>query len=214
MSIGKLLAHALFPKQCAACGDLIPDAETFCFDCFQKINFISTAEHDVHWHRSLFHYDEPMPHLIHQFKYGARLDLAPVFAKMWLEYHGAFIRDYAVLIPIPMAAHALRVRTYNQSLELALALSRLTGVPVLKQGLVKVKRTPPQASLSREARIKNLRGAYACGEPMISFHDRAVLLIDDVYTTGTTLVHAAETIRTQSGVRAVGALTVTTARHH
>jgi ComF family protein len=95
------------------------------------------------------------------------------------------------LIPVPLGARRARERGYNQSERIAAALGRRLGLPVRTDLLRRTRETRTQTALTPEARRANLAGAFA-GEDARGL---ALVLVDDVFTTGATLVAAAETLR-------------------
>ncbi len=92
--------------------------------------------------------------------------------------------DVDLLVPVPLHPIRLRQRTYNQALLLARELGRLRGLPTDADILIKCRATDPQQALSAAQRRQNLRGAFRLGD---NVDGKAVLLVDDVMTTGVTL---------------------------
>ena len=112
------------------------------------------------------------------------------------------------LMPIPLGSRRLRRRGYNQSERIARALGAQLGFPVRTEWLVRGRETPSQTALTPEERVANVAGAFsAAGRP----RGRCVL-VDDVFTTGATLLAAAATLR-EAGVTEVDAVTFARARH-
>jgi ComF family protein len=154
---------------------------------------------------------------IHALKYGGlpRIadDLAAVMASP------APSTDVAsVLVPIPLAARRERQRGYNQSAVLAGALARRWHLPVLPL-LVRVRETPTQTALTPEKRLANVAGAFElriddCGlridgvpiKSAIRNPQFAIVLVDDVFTTGATLAEAARALEA-AGARDIRAVT-------
>jgi ComF family protein len=94
------------------------------------------------------------------------------------------------LIPVPLGARRARERGYNQSERIAAALGRLTGAPVRRDVLRRTRDTRTQTALTPEERQANLAGAFASrGTAGV-----AVVLVDDVFTTGATLAAAASAL--------------------
>ena len=111
----------------------------------------------------------------------------------------------AALIPVPLHPQRRRERGFNQAESLCRLLGRRAGLPVWK-ALRRVRFTEPQARLGRDERLENLRGAFAAARrrPVSGAH---VLLVDDVFTTGTTVDECARVLR-KAGAASVRVLTV------
>lgn len=151
-------------------------------------------------------YDDASHRLIVAFKHADRTELAPLFAG-WLRRAGAPLVDPAALI-VPCPLHPLRLleRRYNQAAMLAQGFARLAGGELAADALRRVKRTPPQKSLSAEARRRNVAGAFAAREGAAArIAGRPVILIDDVLTTGATLSACARALK-KAGAARVDAL--------
>lgn len=140
-------------------------------------------------------YDETAAGLVHAFKYGDRTDLAPLMAA-WMRRAGReLLAEADVLVPVPLHRWRLLWRRFNQAGELCRCLGRSTGIPHDPGLLVRRKPTRQQVGLSREARIANVRGAFAVPpRARVRLAGRKVLLVDDVATTGSTLEAAARAL--------------------
>jgi ComF family protein len=114
--------------------------------------------------------------------------------------------DVDVIIPVPLHPTRLRAREFNQSLLLADQLSRHLSRPVSTTNLVRTVATDPQTTLSRQERLRNLRKAFEIRKPQ-DLAEKRILLVDDVYTTGTTLNECAKVLR-KAGAGPVLALTL------
>ncbi len=146
--------------------------------------------------------------LIRQFKYQPYIkDLAKTLAGILIEHlviskkNTDEIWNNSVLIPVPLDKKKLRSRGYNQSEELARELSKIMQVPVISDNLVKIKSTKPQMELSKEQREKNLENAFTIKNPA-DIAGKKVFLVDDVYTTGSTMEECAKVLR-DSGAKSV-----------
>ena len=111
-----------------------------------------------------------------------------------------------VIVPVPLHGSRLRAREFNQSLLIADHLGRYLMRPVSATDLVRVMATEPQTTLSRSQRLRNLRRAFHVRNT-VPFAGRHVLLVDDVFTTGTTLNECAKALRA-AGAESVSALTL------
>ena len=105
------------------------------------------------------------------------------------------IWENSVLIPVPLDKTKLKQRGYNQSEELAKELSKVLKVPVVSNVLIKIKSTEPQMELSKQEREKNLENAFTIKNPAEVMRDKKVFLVDDVYTTGSTMAECAKTLK-------------------
>jgi len=101
------------------------------------------------------------------------------------------------LMPVPLHSSRLREREFNQSLLLADRLNRRLGLPLSYGNLIRRRPTQSQTELTRSARLKNLRRAFflLCPEEVSG---KRILLVDDVFTTGTTVNECAKALRKAS----------------
>jgi ComF family protein len=99
-----------------------------------------------------------------------------------------------MIIPVPLSPARLRNREYNQSLLLADRVSQARNIPLSYDNLVRTRETAPQTELSRAVRLKNLRRAFAVRRPQ-DITGKRVLVVDDVFTTGTTVNECAKVLR-------------------
>ncbi|MFD0669221.1 ComF family protein [Ramlibacter sp. MAHUQ-53] len=151
-------------------------------------------------------YAYPWDGLVARFKFRGEPGWAAAFAAMLREAPGAraLLRAADRLLPMPLAPARLAERGYNQALELARRLAPPGRLDA--RSLLRVRETPPQATLDREARRRNMARAFAV-EPgrAASLAGRHLLLVDDVMTSGASLAAAAAALR-QAGAGRVSAL--------
>jgi ComF family protein len=186
-SLGDVLFGVLSPARCAACDGWVR-ASDFCAAC----DVAPTALiHSVGGHTvvAAAPYDSGVGRAVARLKYGSRPDLARPLARRLCaalrEAAGRGVSPHrrAVLVPVPLHPLKLAERGFNQSALLAAHLSSTLGWSFRPRALMRTRSTPPQASLSREGRLGNLRGAFLARE---TFHEAHVVLVDDVLTTGAT----------------------------
>lgn len=137
-----------------------------------------------------YRYAPPLDQLICQFKFNGKLEIAPLLAEL---LYAATPTDGRpdLLIPIPLHGKRLNKRGFNQALELARHLRRLTAVPCDYNTLERVRHTAQQTALDQKARLTNVAGAFAARRGLA---DMRVALIDDVVTTGATVAEAASAL--------------------
>jgi ComF family protein len=182
---------------CPRCGAIFADetaAPHLCAAClrspppYERLTFFAA-------------YAPPLDECILSFKFAAALSRQNLLCAM---LHAAFARLGPpvpdVVVPVPLHERRLRERGFNQSLELARGLAGRTGIGLAATALSRLRDTVPQARLERAERLLNLKGAFAADPRQVA--GRRVLLVDDVSTTGATLVECT------AALLAAGAATV------
>ena len=148
-------------------------------------------------------YQAPIEQLVLALKFGGRLALAPLFADLLRDTllstcaaYQAKARLPTRLIPVPLSPHRLQQRGFNQSREIARALGRHLGVPVLPTSMERVRETRSQAELPLADRQQNVRHAFIVRSGAEStIRGQHVGVVDDVITTGETLQEIALTLK-------------------
>lgn len=158
--------------------------------------------------RAALRYEGACRNLIHAFKYQHRSHLRRPLALLTAHQLGSFASGQQpdLLVPVPLHRSRLRSRGFNQSVLLGEVLSQQWQIPLLRQGLQRIRPTIPQMELNREQRLSNLQGAFAVKECTSVAH-RRIMLVDDVFTTGSTLRECARVLL-QAGCLEVSAVTV------
>lgn len=154
---------------------------------------------------TLFPYLPPLQDAICAFKYRGKVSLAKPLGALMAHALPAEL-DIDFIVPVPLHPARLRGREFNQSLLLADQLSRQLKKPVSASHLIRAQATEPQTTLTRQERLRNLRQAFSVKQPD-SFAGRRILLVDDVFTTGTTLNECAKVLL-KAGAQSVFALTL------
>lgn len=149
-----------------------------------------------------FWYEYPLIPLIRDVKFHGALHLSSVLAQGWLPLLPAS-GGVDALVPIPLSHRRWRERGYNQARELARPLARTLDCEI-STALQRVRHSVPQATLSGQARQSNVTGVFGADKRLAGLR---VGLVDDVVTTGATLVAAAEALH-QVGVTSVEAWVV------
>ncbi len=183
---------------CEHCGRKLKAPSSYCTSCKGKMISVDKA-------RSLYDYKEPIDSLVMQLKYYDRRYLADAFGEMLANLYRKSYFNADFLCYIPMSEKAIKERGFNQGELITNALSEEIEVPV-KQVLLKVKETERQAKLSREERLKNLKGSFKATSKR-DIEGKTIVIVDDVLTTGATSETVAEILK-KKGAKAVYLLTV------
>jgi competence protein ComFC len=155
--------------------------------------------------------DNLVKKLIHKFKYDPYVkELALPLDSLIITHFNLIQKNFAtektLLIPIPLSKKKLKRRGFNQSEEIAKELSKNLGIPLSSDILVKVKETLSQMELSKEEREQNIKGVFEIKNAE-KIKGKEIMLVDDVYTTGSTMEEAARVLK-QAGAREVWGITV------
>jgi ComF family protein len=233
--VGAALLDLFFPIRCAGCGDagMYAGESRWCQTCRESLAWVgsplcpccgtpfldSPASPDHLCGDCLngaFHFDSARSAVlyggvvrerIHQLKFGGKLHWTPPLAELleraWRS--DATQQSVDVIVPIPLHIRRLRQRGFNQSALLARELGRRVELPVRFDVLDRTRWTDPQTRLKRNARLENVKGAFEALRPA-RLEGRSVLLVDDVFTTGTTISECARVLK-KAGAAEVHALT-------
>lgn len=190
------------PPLCQCCGvefNGVGDSH-YCGPCLASPPHFSRA-------RAIFRYDEGSAKLVHAFKYGGKTVGRATFCALANEAGPlAELSPPELIIPVPLHAKRLKSRGFNQALVLARILFPGPRPRIAPQLLVRTRWTEPQTTLSGRERRQNLDGAFAVRQAE-RICGRQVLLVDDVFTTGTTLNECAKVLKAHGAAR-VEALTL------
>jgi ComF family protein len=153
-------------------------------------------------------FDGPVQELIHRLKYGKKTHIFRPLALLTSRHLTPFIAESGaeLIIPVPLHRKRLRERGFNQSVLLAGVLAKSWHLPMSRNNLRRIRWTEPQISLSVADRTKNVRGAFAVKDPT-QIKGKRILLVDDVYTTGSTVTECAKVLK-NAGAKEVYVATV------
>ena len=233
----KALLDILFPPLCHGCREFIPDAGELhlCMDCRKTSPLLNSpccpvcgmpflTEGGIE-HRCSDCISKPPPFaaargavlyagavrdLVHRFKYGGKVQHCRPLALLAAGHLAAFAKDCRAdcIMPVPLHRKRLRQRGFNQAVLLGNILAKKWHLPHSRYNLRRIRWTEPQIQLTARERRENVAGAFAVRDAS-AIRSRRIILIDDVFTTGST---AAECARTLSGAGAEAVFVVTVAR--
>lgn len=189
-----LFASIVAPARCIACDSRVLHLTAFCGEC------VSTVDPSRESHAraiAAFDYGGAIARAITRLKYGRRADLArPLGDLLWraLRPQARAFRG-AIVVPVPLHPTRLAERGFNQSALIAQRVARGLHAPLLPLALTRVRDTPRQAALDRVERIANVADAFRVRQPA-RVSRKAVILIDDVRTTGATIDACARALMT------------------
>lgn len=182
--------------RCMKCGKALTDEEKeYCFDC-------TKVEHIYTQGAAVFAYTDGIKQSIYRFKYKNRREYAHFYADEIIKMCDSLIQTWQAqaLIPVPLHQSKQRLRGYNQAELIAAILGEKLALPVETNLLERSKKTTPMKELSDSQRIKNVKNAFHINGNIVKYDK--VILIDDIYTTGTT-IDACASLLLEHGVKNV-----------
>ena len=215
-SIGRALIDFALPARCAGCGDVIDEAGSFCASCWSKLEWLGNSgcrqcglpltgtEIDMCGRcladppgidriRAAVAYDDMSRSIALRLKYGRKVALARTMAR-YMAPLGSGQSNEAILVPVPLHRWRLWARGFNQSGLVARELAKAWGIPVAQNLIRRVKRTSALKGLNHSQRRKAVAGAFQASTSR-HLRDRTIILIDDVFTSGSTAEACAKELR-------------------
>lgn len=212
--------NIIFPAKCVNCHALVSEAAALCSDCWRAIEFITEPQcelcgfpFDFNAGRgvlcaacnqdppafnkaiSIFKYSDESKSLILKLKYKDQLHLAQFFARL-IANKLQDLYEYRLVIPVPLHAKRMRQRLYNQSALIASQVAKIAKLDFLPNVLMKTRYDIPQSHLSgQQRRINVLRSFAVKDEGRQSIEGKNLILIDDVYTTGSTVNECSKALK-------------------
>lgn len=223
----KTLLRLMYPPRCIFCRQMIDedDEAYFCLACYTAIRSEVASRIKLsgyHIDEQLEKAEEKMqeeevPKVVGVFpllpytglyrkavirwKYAGIRKYAKGFARLIVDEMKLFDRlKIDLMLPVPLAPSRMRKRGFNQALDLARALNELTGVRYLPDCLQRIRDTIPQAKCTLQQRRKNVKGSMKCNnnKEIQKLPIKNLLLIDDIYTTGSTITECCRAIEQES----------------
>lgn len=190
------ILNFIFPPKCIFCGKIIDGGEPgICGGCYPSLEFVK-AKDLPHNHSesfsfkqnfSLLFYDDTVSQMIKRFKYDNHPEYAkPIAQLMAKNIDCNVLENIDCIIPVPLHKTRQKQRGFNQAELMSACLSELYNIPVYNNVLKRIKKTAPQYNLSPQQRMGNITGAFAVENAEI-VKNKTVMLIDDIFTTGSTM---------------------------
>ncbi|HVZ04811.1 MAG TPA: ComF family protein [Hyphomicrobium sp.] len=228
---GQAALDVLLPPLCLGCRARIMTHDALCPSCWRRISFVRAPlcdrlglpmpydaggpmlsaaavanPPDFDRARAVASFDGLMRELIHAFKFHDTHNARRLFGRWLVEAGHELLADADVLVPIPLARWRLLTRRFNQAQILAAEIGRIAQKPVKPFALARSYSTPRQVGLTRQQRKRNVAGAFHVPAREIgTIAGKAIVLIDDVITTGATASAAAKALK-RAGARRVDVL--------
>lgn len=225
-SVPKIL-NFIYPPVCGICGKLNSDflckkcekilesEAVFGVDKYKKIerkkeniknNFNDKKYFDEHLY--IFLYQGIIRRIILKYKFQEEAYLYKTFVNFLLKNENFFekIEKYDTIVPVPISKKRKKKRGYNQSELLAKEIAYNTNLVLEKESLYKIKDIVEQSKLNKENRLKNIQGVYELVNKE-KLNKKKILLIDDIYTTGSTVNECSKVLR-EAKPKKIGVLTL------
>ena len=209
----KSLLDLIIPRPCVMCGNRLAVDEPYicrsCNDQLPRTHYdrkpydnkmaqlfwgLMPIERAAAW----FYYapDTNTSRIVRDLKYHDRPDIGISMGQaMAREYSASgFFDGIDLIIPVPLARERQRQRGYNQSAMIARGISRVTGIPVEEQAVRRLHFSQSQTQLDRWQRLQNVEQQFTSSHPA-TWAGRHILLVDDVTTTGATLIACATALK-------------------
>lgn len=205
------LLSVIYPRCCPVCGRVMVSGErSMCLDC--RLNLPVTGFHQkpdfnplhertmchapIHRAAALFHYERlsAYANLVRRAKYHGHADEARLLAEEYASelLPTGFFDGIDCIQPVPLSFSKLVSRGFNQSHAIALGVAHVTDIRVTN--LLRARHHSSQTRLNASERLTNARDIYSVRLPLISPEPSHILLVDDIITSGATMIACAEAL--------------------
>ncbi len=212
------IIHLLYPQLCVSCKHQeIEVNDMFCIDCFSELPFTNQCQLKQNTFREHFEGKIKIEHgasllffvkqgivqrLIHDLKYNNKPDMGIKMGKILGNeiFKSPYFGNIDFVIPVPLHHKKKSIRGYNQSEKIAIGITNVIGAEVVTKNIVRIKNTATQTRMNQEQRSENVGNAFVSNNPSV-FENKHVLIVDDVLTTGSTLLECSKTLKKIKGVK-------------
>ena len=219
MNIFKDIRDFFFPRTCVCCGKIMSSQEEgICFDCLSGLpctGILNTPENEMErrfWGifpieraTSMYYYSKGgnVASVLHGMKYYGRKRLCRTMGRIMATelQDSGFFDGIDYIVPVPLHKKRLRHRGYNQSEQLSIGLSSVTGIPVFSRGMIRTHNNTTQTHKSSFERWQNTGGLFALSDDSAALESKHILIVDDVLTTGATISSCIDVLKEIRGIR-------------
>ena len=206
------IKQILFPSVCGICGKI--EKEALCLSCKRKLNLpndaniIEVPNKYFSKHAYIFEYEGTIREKLINYKFNEQSYLHETFANIIIKNKKIcrFIKNYDIIIPVPIHKKRYKERGYNQTELIAYRIAKKLGISINTDILLKEKNNKPQSELTKKERAQNIQNVYRTQNEQ-KINNKAILIIDDIYTTGNTLNECSKMIK-QAGAKEIAVLTI------
>lgn len=211
------------PPRCAGCGTIVDDTHSFCPTCWRGITFLGNSGCStcglplegtdaqtcavclarpprIARARAVAAYDDLTSGIAIRLKYGRKVALARTMARFMAPLVDSPGEAERILIPVPLHRSRLWQRGFNQSALVARELGRRCHLCAHPFALIRTRRTPPLKGMSRAERHRTVSGAFVVADTA-AVKDKVVILVDDIFTTGSTAEACAKALQRAGAAR-------------
>lgn len=233
--------NILFPNHCIICKNIIQSDKInyICLDCINKLSYIHRDDYircnrcgriidtkdstcicsyeNIYFDecKSMLYYDDKTSNLIHKMKFSHRYLICKDFAVILSFYYKDYINKFDAVSFVPLGKNRLLERGYNQSELIARHISKIINIPLIENIIIRKKESKPLSMIKgKELREKAIKNAFKINQKYEFDNNKKIniLIIDDVFTTGSTLNEMSLELRKLDFIERIGILTVASAR--
>ncbi len=196
----KKIIAIILPNRCLSCNKFIAESEFFCEIHKNQLEFTNNSQDKNIYFDSLeaiFFYNKLISEIIFNLKYYDQSHLKRKIGELMAKNLEGKIADFDLIIPVPLHKKRLKERKFNQSALLCKEIIKFhKNLKFYPNLLLRTKYNKPQARLSQKERQQNLTNSFIVNKKYENFiKDKKILIIDDVFTTGTTLQNCCEALK-------------------
>ena len=204
------ILNLIYPPTCGICGKLnenflckkcekiLESEAVFGVDKYGKMKIKNTSKDKKYFneHLYIFLYQGIIRRIILKYKFQEEAYLYKTFVNFLLKNENFFekIEKYDTIVPVPISGKRLKSRGYNQSELIAKEIAYNSNLILETECLYKVRNIVEQSKLNKEERLKNIQGVYELVSKE-KLYKKKILLIDDIFTTGSTVNECAKVLR-------------------